>query len=86
MKAKFWRVPHMVQLMVRRIAWRLLGAENMPTDINNGDWVIHPGWKHGEVQVVDCNWSLKSVALRLGEGGGIVVWPMRKGMRKIHSA
>jgi hypothetical protein len=67
--------------LVRRFAFRLLGREMMPMNIKNGDWVDHPGWRHGPVKVIDQNWSLRAVAIQLDPKGGIVVWPMRKDMR-----
>lgn len=70
-----------LRCLVRRFAFRLLGRETMPMNIKNGDWVNHPGWRHGPVRVIDQNWALRSVAIQLGPKGGIVVWPMRKDMR-----
>lgn len=57
----------------------------MPMDIQNGDWVTHPGWIHGPVKVIDQNWALRAVAIQLGPNGGIVVWPMRADMKRTSS-
>lgn len=70
-----------LECLVRRFAFRLLGCEMMPINIKNGDWVNHPGWRHGPVKVIDQNWALRAVAIQLGPKGGIVVWPMRKAIR-----
>lgn len=67
----------------RRIAFWLLDRELMPPDIKDGDWITHPGWQHGPVQVIDMNWALGAVAIKLGQNGGVVIWPMRKNIRKI---
>ena len=66
---------------VRRFAFWLLGFKMMPMNIKNGDWVIHPGWRHGPVKVIDQNWALRAVAIQLGPKGEVVVWPMQKDMR-----
>ena len=70
-----------MRAILRRIGLWLSGLEMMPADIQNGDWVIHPGWSHGPVKVVNMNFAIRAVAIQLGEKGGIVVWPMRKNMR-----
>ena len=67
----------------RRLAFRLLGFKMMDTSIANGDWITHRGWRHGPVKVIDQNWALRAVAVQLGRGGGIVVWPMDSGSRKV---
>lgn len=69
--------------LVRRL--ELASLEMMPMDIQNGDWVTHPGWRHGPVKVIDQNWALRAVAIQLGPNGGIVVWPMRADMKRTSS-
>ena len=39
-----------------------------------GDHVTSDGWTISDLVVVDVNWALSAVAVRLGNGG-TVVWP-----------
>jgi hypothetical protein len=51
--------------------------------IQNGDWITHPGWRWDPVLVIDQNLATRSVALKLGPKGGIVVYPMSKSSVKV---
>ena len=53
--------------------------------IRKGDIVVHPTWTLTPLEVVDVNWALRAVALRLGPKGGIVVWPISN-LRKVESS
>ena len=50
--------------------------------IKPGDTVVTDHWTHSSLEVIDANWALRAVAVRLGPTGGIVVWPAR-GMKKV---
>lgn len=42
--------------------------------IKKGDAVYHKRWSLTPLEVVDVNWALRAIAVRLGPTGGIVVW------------
>lgn len=44
--------------------------------IKKGDEVTSPGWALGPLFVVDVNWALMAAAIKLGETGAIVIWPI----------
>lgn len=50
--------------------------------IKPGDMVQKDSWEHGPIEVIDVNWALRAVAVRLSPGAGIVVWSPR-GMKKV---
>lgn len=50
--------------------------------IKAGDTVQTDHWVHSSLEVIDVNWALRAIAVRLGPTGGIVVWPAR-GMMKV---
>lgn len=66
------------------LAQWLSEVDNRPIDfsIKQGDIVKSINWELTPLVVVDVNWALRAVALRLGEQGGIVVWPVA-GLRKV---
>lgn len=45
--------------------------------LKRGDTVYSPTWSDGEksLEVIDVNWALRAVAVRLAPNGGIVIWP-----------
>lgn len=43
--------------------------------INKGDTVYTKTWSLTSLEVVDVNWALSAIAVRLGPDGGVVVWP-----------
>lgn len=73
----------MLERLCRRLGFWLLGHRSMTASIRNGDWITHRGWTHSPVQVIDINWALGAVAVRLGRIGGTVVWPMDPTSRKV---
>jgi hypothetical protein len=56
--------------------------QNIDFTIKAGDVVESPHFTLSRLIVVDVNWALRAVALRLGQDGGIVVWPA-EGLSKI---
>lgn len=50
--------------------------------IKKGDHVTDGRWVLSPLIVEDVNWALRAVALRLGEGGNVVVWSA-EGLRKV---
>lgn len=50
--------------------------------IKPGDMVQKDSWEHGPIEVIDVNWALRAVAVRLTPGAGIVVWSPH-GMKKV---
>jgi hypothetical protein len=57
------------------------GMEMLPRGLEDGDWILYPNWPR-PVQIVDQNWGIRAIAVRLGTEGGIVVWPMRDACRR----
>jgi hypothetical protein len=57
------------------------GLEVLPRGLNDDDWILYPNWPD-PVQIIDQNWAVRSIAVRLGPAGGIVVWPMRDACRR----
>lgn len=57
-----------------RKSFRVLQPET-DYSIKRGDTVRHPGWPYSDLEVIDVNWALSAIAVRLGPDGGIVVWP-----------
>ncbi len=52
-----------------------LTDEQIDYSIKKNDIVTSKSWSLTELIVVDVNWALGAVAVQLGYGGGIVVWP-----------
>jgi hypothetical protein len=52
-----------------------LTDEQIDYSIKKGDIVTSKYWSLTELIMVDVNWALGAVAVQLGEGGGVVVWP-----------
>lgn len=50
--------------------------------IKAGDHVTNGKWELTTVEVIDVNWALLAVAVRLGPAGGVVVWPIW-GLKKV---
>jgi len=52
-------------------------AERIDYTLTRGDIAYSPHWGEGRarVEVVDVNWALRAIAVRLAPNGGIVVWP-----------
>lgn len=67
-----------------RLAYWLLGFKFHDVSIREGDWITHRGWRYGPVEVVNFNLATRSVAVRLGKDGGIVVWPMDPNSKITH--
>lgn len=55
---------------------RLGDPEYLDTSIEKGDEIYSKGWTLTPLYVVDVNWALRAVAVRLGRTGDIVVWPI----------
>jgi Lar family restriction alleviation protein len=55
------------------------GTPEAPADIDysikKGDTVYTKTWRLTPLEVVDVNWALSAIAVRLGPDGGVVVWP-----------
>ncbi len=49
--------------------------------LKKGDQVVSDGWTVSDLTIVDVNWGLLAVAVKLGDGG-VVVWPAWR-VRKI---
>lgn len=78
------KVPELVKSLIHQFKpYPPTSVHGFPTDVKNGDWIMHPGWEHGPVKVVDLNWALGAVAVQLAPKGGIVVWSMRRGTLKV---
>lgn len=76
--------PEVAQLQARVAELEgALAADNDRTDfsLKAGDIVEKDNWTLTKLIVVDVNWALRAAALRLGEEGNIVVWPVA-GMRR----
>lgn len=58
-------------------------AQPIDCSITQGDMVYRKTWGEGKqaVEVVDINWALKAIAVKLSPTGGTVVWPV-EGMTK----
>ena len=66
-----------LRLLLARLARKTLQATTT-TDysLKKGDIVTVEHWSLTTLEVVDVNWALMAVALRLGPNGAIVVWPV----------
>lgn len=53
----------------------LSGISHIDYSLKVGDEVFLEGWAYSKLTVVDMNWALLAVAVKLGNGG-IVVWPV----------
>lgn len=64
---------------------KAFGLITKPIDysIKSGDFVTSDNWPYGPLEVLDVNWALRSMAVRLGPDGGVVVWPVW-GKKKVH--
>lgn len=64
---------------------KALRAITGPIDysIKAGDRVTNK-WELNTLEVIDVNWALLAVAVRLGPNGGVVVWPVW-GLKKVQS-
>ena len=75
-----------IERAVRRWIRRLDNTEVAVRSIRKGDWVECHSWPYHALEVIDVNWALLAVAVRLygtdGKAGDIVVWPMRSIIRK----
>lgn len=51
--------------------------ENIDFSLKQGDKVYNRNWGNGmaQVEVVDANWALRAIAVRLAPDGAIVIWP-----------
>ena len=51
--------------------------EGIDYSLTRGDIAYSPRWGDGRapVEVVDVNWALRAIAVKLAPNGGIVVWP-----------
>lgn len=50
-------------------------AEVIDYSIKKGDTVYTKTWSMTSLEVVDVNWALRAIAVRLGPTGGVVIWP-----------
>ncbi len=53
---------------------RLHDPEYADYSIKKGDEVYAAGWTLTPLYVVDVNWALRAIAVRLGHTGDIVIW------------
>jgi hypothetical protein len=44
--------------------------------LKQGDEVVSKGWDLTKLYIVDLNWALLAAAVKLGDKGSIVVWPI----------
>ena len=65
---------------------QLFNAVTRPIDysIKQGDIVTSQYYSLATLEIVDVNWALRSVAVRLGPQGAIVVWPVW-GLKKVNA-
>ena len=59
--------------------------EDIDFSIKRGDVVTNGRWTISKLIVEDVNWALRAVALRLGNRGGLVVWPANGLLRLVKS-
>ena len=75
---KFW-------MSLRRFIIRIENHGIVDWHIKRGDWVKTSSWRHYSLEVIDVNWALRAIAVRLrnseGKDGAIVVWPIH-GMKR----
>lgn len=57
-------------------------SEDIDFSLKSGDIVTNGKWELTDLIVEDVNWALRAIALRLGNDGGIVIWPVN-GLRRV---
>ena len=55
---------------------------NIDFTLQKGDVVTNKHWTLTPLIIVDLNWALRAAALKLGDRGDIVVWPI-EGLKKV---
>lgn len=73
-KLRYW--------LLRNVLRRITGQ--IDYSIKSGDLVTNGKWTLTTLEVIDVNWALMAVAVRLGPNGGVVVWPVW-GLKKVAS-
>ena len=75
--------PSQLQARVAELeAAQAADKEGIDYTLKAGDVVTNGNWTLTSLIVVDVNWALRAIAVRLGENGGVVVWPA-KGLRRV---